>query len=501
MAALPKELYEVEQIRELERIAIEDLRISQDTLMLRAGTAAFGHLCEVWPDAKAITVLCGHGNNGGDGYVLARLAKQQGLSVHVLHMGSLENLKSPALEAAQACQEAGVNMKALHKDSLLQGDVLVDALLGIGLQHELDSDYLAVINAINNSKIPVLAIDVPSGMNADTGRIHGAAVKAYTTVTFIGLKQGLFTGQGQAFCGYTRFANLEMPESAYNRVKPSAVRLHLTKLREHLLLPRSRDSHKGHFGHVLIIGGDYGMAGAVKMAAEAAYRVGAGLVSVATRPEHIAIVSSTRPEIMCHEVQAKADLHVLLKTATVIVIGPGLGRSGWARELFATVINSLHHHPKPILLDADALNILANTGGSLDFDNWVLTPHPGEAGRLLSCFAHEVQGNRFSAVKSLRKKFGGVCVLKGAGTLISGDGDNSQIWLCNDGNPGMATGGMGDILSGVIGGLIAQGLSLLDAAKLGVALHAKAGDSAAEQGGERGLIATDLMPQLRLLVN
>jgi ADP-dependent NAD(P)H-hydrate dehydratase / NAD(P)H-hydrate epimerase len=264
------------------------------------------------------------------------------------------------------------------------------------------------------------------------------------------------------------------------------------KTLQKLLPPRARDAHKGLFGHVLIIGGDYGMAGAVRLAGEAALRAGAGLVSVTTRPEHIGVVSSARPELMCHGVTRADGLEKILTRATVLVIGPGLGQSDWSKNLLAAALSS----PQPKVIDADGLNLLARQPHKND--NWILTPHVGEAGRLLNCTTASIGKDRIHAVKTLQNKFGGVCILKGAGSLIA---DKNSLSICKAGNPGMASGGMGDVLSGIIGGLLAQGLSLQQATELGVCLHAHAGDLAAKKNGERGLLASDLILYLRKLVN
>lgn len=258
------------------------------------------------------------------------------------------------------------------------------------------------------------------------------------------------------------------------------------------LKPRPRDFHKGDGGHLLILGGDIGYAGSVRLAAEAALRVGAGLVSVATHPQHASMLSVGRPEVMFHAVQSKGQLGDLLEKATVIVLGPGLGMRHWGKALFS-VAKEVN---KPLLIDADGLNLLAEK--PFKKSNWILTPHPGEAGRLLHSSTHHVQKNRLTAVKKLQHQFGGVVVLKGAGTLVMGE--DTIVSECQAGNPGMATAGMGDVLSGVIGGLLAQQIPLEAAAKLGVLIHAMAGDLAAQQG-ERGMIATDLMPHLRQWVN
>lgn len=259
------------------------------------------------------------------------------------------------------------------------------------------------------------------------------------------------------------------------------------------LLPvRAMDAHKGNFGTVLIIGGAPGMAGAPLMAAQAAQRVGAGKVMIATDPLHAHSLIVNWPSLMAYGIQDKDSLQPLLKLATHIVIGPGLGQSTWAQALLAQVIAL----DLPLLLDADALNLLAKQTAVCE--HWVLTPHVGEAARLLNCTTQEIMHDRTKAVTALQKKYGGTMVLKGAHTLIASK--NTEPVMCEAGNPGMASAGMGDILSGVIAGLAAQGLSLSDAAQLGVAVHAHAGDLAAQQG-MRGMIATDLLPYIRQLVN
>lgn len=261
----------------------------------------------------------------------------------------------------------------------------------------------------------------------------------------------------------------------------------------HYLQPRPRAANKGNFGHVLIIGGSVGYTGAPRMAAEAALRVGAGLVTVATHPKVVAGLNLTLPEMMCQGVDTPIKLRQLLEKASVIVIGPGLGQTSWAKLLLKTVLKSA----LPIIIDADGLNLLA--GKPQAGKNWILTPHPGEAGRLLNLTSTEVQRDRLAALHKLKQIYGGVIVLKGAETLVLAT--QAEPAICYAGNPGMATAGMGDVLSGVIAGLVAQKIPLGDAAKLGVCLHATAGDLAAKNQGERGMIATDLMLYLHQLVN
>ncbi len=262
-------------------------------------------------------------------------------------------------------------------------------------------------------------------------------------------------------------------------------------LSEHLLL-RERNAHKGNFGHVLIIGGDKGFSGAVRLAGEAAYRVGAGLVTILTHPYHAATLNLVRPELMCLGVSHARDLKKNLLRATLIVFGPGLGQSSFGKMLFNAFLRL--KVDLPIVIDADGLNWLSLLPTRKE--QWILTPHPGEAARLLGRTTTEIQSNRVDAVQKIQSQFGGVCVLKGQNTLIQGQ----SLHACPFGNPGMASAGMGDVLSGVIGGLLAQGLSLEVAANLGVYVHACAGDAAAKEG-ERGLMALDLMPFLRKMVN
>lgn len=260
------------------------------------------------------------------------------------------------------------------------------------------------------------------------------------------------------------------------------------------LQPRARDSHKGNFGHALIIGGDVGMAGAALMAAEACARTGAGKVSVATHREHVPAFIARTPELMVHGVESADELLPLLALATVVVIGPGLGQSNWSKAMLETVLAT----NLPLVADADALNLLALNDLELQRDNWILTPHPGEAARLLKTDTQQIASDRPAHVRRLQQTFQGVAVLKGMGSLIA---TPEALYQCKRGNPGMASGGMGDVLSGIVGGLLAQGFSLSDAACFGVELHASAADIAAKQSGERGLLATDLLVPLRSLLN
>jgi NAD(P)H-hydrate epimerase len=490
MQKLPHVLYRAQQVRELDRMAIEDLGIPGSTLMARAGKAAFELLRERWPRAHRITVVCGLGNNAGDGFVLAHLACESGLDARVMQLGDAAGVRGDALASLTAFIESGGISSGFAQEALNTADVLVDALLGTGLDREVSGEWKVAIEAMNASGIPILALDIPSGLAANSGHVLGAVIRAEATISFVGLKQGMFTGRAPDHCGAIFLDDLGVPSELFSSMSGSAMRINLDNLP--VLKPRSRTAHKGTNGHVLVIGGDYGMGGAVRMAGEAATRVGAGLVTIATRPEHVPGIYAARPELLCHGIENAGQMALLIEGANVIAVGPGLGRATWATELFTLVLDT----HLPLVVDADALNLLAQE--PVRRANWILTPHPGEAARLLGSSIAEVEADRFGAITALHKRYGGTIVLKGAGTLIwSGAG---PISVCDRGNPGMASGGMGDVLTGVIAGLLAQGLELEAAACLGVCLHAAAGDRAAQEG-ERGMLASDLLPHLRHGVN
>jgi len=492
--SLPLTLYTAEQVRELDRITIEEQGIPGLTLMTRAAAAAFEVLKCGWPDVKRLMVCCGLGNNGGDGYLLASMASQNGYDVTVLVAGDENTLKGDARSAYEHWQRSSgqtINYEQAAM-ALERIDLVVDALLGTGLAREVQGSLATLIGNLNQSGKPVLAIDIPSGLNADTGQVMGIAIKASKTISYIGLKQGLFTASGRDYCGEVLFDGLGVPDEVMERIKP-ACRVIDPACMNDLLPQRQASTHKGQCGHVLLIGGDKGMTGAIQMSAEAAARSGAGLVSIATRKEHAVQITTLRPELMCYGVESIVELEKLLINADVIAIGPGLGQSEWAESLLDRVLQS----DLPLVVDADALNLLSKK--SPGRNNWVLTPHPGEAARLLNGSNAAVQHDRFFSVKAIAEKFNAVTVLKGSGSLVFAP-ETQDCFLCRDGNPGMASGGMGDILTGVIAGLLAQNLPLIQATCCAVQIHARAADEAA-QAGQRGTLATDLLPYIRQLVN
>ena len=494
-SALPAALYRAEQVRELDRLAIEEFAIPGATLMERAGIAAFETLGRAFPAARRLSIVCGPGNNGGDGFVLARHAAAAGLTVRVGLLGDPARLRGDALGAHQRMRDAGIEAHSYSADILDDAEVIVDALFGTGLDRQVEGAWGECIVHMNASPAPVLAMDIPSGLHADTGRVLGTSVCAALSVTFIGLKQGMFTGEARDHCGRVVFDDLGVPPALYERIPASAQRAEMATIGG-ILGTRRRSQHKGSFGHVLIIGGDTGFAGAARMAGEAAARVGAGLTSIATRAAHAGVLASQRPELMCHGVEDAHALAPLLERATVVAVGPGLGRGEWGRAMLSAALAA----SQPLIVDADGLNLLAESApdahGSAQAR--IMTPHPGEAGRLLQCPSQHIEEDRFAAAGEIAQRYRATVVLKGAGTLVCES--NQVIHVCEGGNPGMASGGMGDVLSGVIAGLVAQGLAPTVAARAGVLLHAAAADLAAADG-ERGLLAGDLMSPLRTLVN
>jgi NAD(P)H-hydrate epimerase len=476
-------LFTNEQVRTLDRAAIAG-GIAGIELMQRAAAAAFASLRRRWPRAGRVCVLCGPGNNGGDGFLVAMLAQEAGLKASVVALTDAS--VGDAAEARVRCSSAGVAIA--HGTALPQADVYVDALFGSGLNRAPEGNAAALIRTLNAQARPVLALDVPSGLSSDTGVAFEPCVRAAATVCFVAWKRGLFTGQAFDHAGERELATLDLPASLYAQHPPDARLLVVRGLPK-----RARDSHKGRYGHVLAIGGDHGAGGAIRLAAEAALRVGAGLASVATREAHVVALLSACPELMPQGVHVPRNLGPLLERATVLALGPGLGREEWGRGLWQAALDA----DKPTVLDADGLNLLAEHPRALP-GRCVLTPHPGEAARLLQCTTAQVQADRFNAARTLANAHRAVVVLKGAGSVIASP--DGEVAICPWGNPGMASGGMGDAQTGVIAGLLAQGLSPWEAACLGTGVHARAGDLAARVG-ERGLLASDLFPYLRALVN
>lgn len=489
---IPASLYGRAAVRALEAAATACLDGDGHALMARAGQAAWQVLLQRWPGARRIAVACGPGDNGGDGYVLALHALRSGCEVRVLALGG-EVPRSPLARRANAAYVAAGGRVESAGARLPDVDVVVDALFGIGLSRALEPDAARLVGAINAAGVPVLALDAPSGVDTETGAVAGPAVHADATIQFIAAHAGLHTGAAVDHVGDLLLAGLDLPDVIFDGVEPVATCLRQADLQGRFP-PRPRSAHKGSSGYVLCIGGDHGTGGAVLLAAEAALRCGAGLAAVATRPAHVAAALARRPELMARGVDGAGGLRPLLERADVALIGPGLGQSAWGSALFRVTLAS----GRPLVLDADALNLLAKSGGHLPGEA-IITPHPGEAARLLGVGTGEVQADRFAAARRLQARFGCVVVLKGAGTVVAAPG--ALPCLIAAGNPGLATGGTGDVLAGIIAALRAQGRAPGDAAATGALLHAVAGDAAASTGGQRGMCASDLFAPLRELVN
>lgn len=475
------------QIKACEQWAIQQLGISENELMSRAGLAAFKVMRQRFPQAKKVLVYAGSGNNAGDGFVLAQLAHQAGLSVQVHAFKSIELLPPAATLAAQAAISAGVPCY-FDDNTEFEPDIIIDALLGTGIQGKVTEVIAAAISQINDCNIPIIAMDLPSGLHADTGQVMGIAVKANVSVSFIARKLGMMTAEGPENCG--EIVNDDLGIGQTLTYLDHVVQLIQPDLP--YLPKRNKNCHKKDFGHVLIIGGNHGMPGSVCLTAKAALRVGAGMVTVALRPEYANHTLEAIPEAMVYGVETVKDIEPLLAKATICVLGPGLGEDSWAQSLYQQALAS----QLPMIVDASALRLLA-VNPQHD-DNWILTPHPGEAAALLGVSTQAIQADRLQAVRAIQQQYGGNVLLKGVGTLVQTE---HASWLCGAGNPGMASAGMGDVLSGVLAALVAQGLSLASATTLGVYLHARAGDYCAHEEGEKGMLASDLLPFLRYLVN
>ncbi|HJY42048.1 MAG TPA: NAD(P)H-hydrate epimerase, partial [Steroidobacteraceae bacterium] len=356
MSSLPVAVHTAGQVRALDRHAIDDLHIPSYTLMTRAGEAALGVLRSCWPSAQHIAIVCGPGNNGGDGYVLARLARARRLEVVAVGLHEPGQLQGDARRAHDDFVAAGGTVTAWRADCLRGADVIVDAIFGVGLSRPVAGAAAEAIAAINDSERHVLALDIPSGLHADTGEVLGCAVRAARTLAFIGLKLGFYLGDGPNCTGVVMFDPLELPPEALTQVDAAATLIDEPSVAE-LLPPRRRTAHKGQQGSVLVIGGNIGIAGASRMAGDAALRAGAGLVTVATRSENVPAIVGARPELMCRGVASAEELTALIGRADVIALGPGLGQDAWAKTMFDTALGTNQR----TVIDADALNLLAHS--------------------------------------------------------------------------------------------------------------------------------------------
>ncbi|WON77271.1 bifunctional ADP-dependent NAD(P)H-hydrate dehydratase/NAD(P)H-hydrate epimerase [Serratia sp. UGAL515B_01] len=489
-SSLPHSVWPADWLRQVEPVAAASLGISLYALMLRAGAAAYALARDRYPSCRHWLVLCGHGNNGGDGYVVARLAAEAGTKVTVIACERSRSLPPEVATARQIWLESGGEILPANSRWPEDIDLIIDGLLGTGLEAAPRAPYEVLIEMVNRSSAPVISVDIPSGLQAETGVALGAVVRATHTLTFIALKPGLLTGQARDWVGQLHYSALGLADWLATQ-PPQIQRITGTDLGK-WLKPRRPCSHKGEHGRLLLVGGDHGFGGAIRLAAEAALRSGAGLVRVLTHIEHVGPLLTARPELMVQPLNDNTLQHAV-EWADVIVVGPGLGQGDWGNN----ALKLLQTSDKPALWDADALNLLALHPEKRQ--NRVLTPHPGEAARLLNCRTADIESDRLLAARRLVEQYGGVVVLKGAGSLIAGQ--HGELAIADVGNAGMASGGMGDVLSGIIGGLLAQKCSLYDAACAGCVVHGAAADYVAEKQGTRGLLASDLLQVIPHYVN
>ncbi len=498
--------YSAKQVLSNESQVAQSQQLAMYKLMESAGYAAFETLQQYWPKARSILVVCGKGNNGGDGFVIARLAHEANFHVTLLMTCDGKSLKGDALLAYQNLISTGftdiVTEELIEQVDLFSGDVIVDALFGIGFYGSLTSPMQQLVTAINANTADVLSVDIPSGLCASTGFVDNSfAIVAKVTVTFIVYKQGLLTGQAANFVGDLVLADLLLGDAFSKQV--ACQHYFQQKYPSHdgvsFLKKRLNTSHKGNIGQVLAIGGGIGMPGAIRLASEAALRCGAALVAVCCHQDNQALVFNGRPELMLAPGNAKTlNNSAVIDKSKSLLLGPGLGQTEWSQSLFDFAINAFMDNKKSatLVLDADALSLLAKTNNFCS--QWILTPHPKEAAILLGCDTATIEADRFYAVKEIAKKYGGICVLKGAGTLIS---DGQSVVVNNTGNAGMASGGMGDVLSGIIAALTLQTENYFVATCLAVYIHGAAGDIIADKQGQRGMLASDLFAPLQRLVN
>ncbi|MFZ7792689.1 NAD(P)H-hydrate dehydratase [Acinetobacter lwoffii] len=435
---------------------------------------------------KKIAVCCGQGNNAGDGYLVAKYLKQAGFQAHIYaaELGNSKDLASAVLEA----QRVGVQFYS-HFDFQSEYEVYIDALFGIGLNRQLASDWQNVIHGINRQNGLKISIDIPSGLDANTGQPLPVAIKADYTFTGLGLKAGLFTGQGKEYAGKIELISAIPTDT---ELQPIAC------LSSHQIQLPKREAfgHKGSYGHVLVVGGHADMGGAVIMAAEAAFAAGAGKVTIVCDAKHHTAILSRAPNIMLRDINllTQEQRQALIQQVDAVCFGMGLGRDSWSEQQYTAWFELTQQSDLEVVLDADALWFLAKQPQVLNSQTYA-TPHPGEAATLLACSTAEVEMDRIAAIHALQQKYQGQWVLKGSGSLIL----EERLYICNAGNAGMGTGGMGDVLAGMIASLKAQFAQKIYLHEI-VTLHALAGDELAKNG-ERGLQAQDMKHAIYQVVN
>ncbi|MEQ8200468.1 MAG: NAD(P)H-hydrate dehydratase [Syntrophomonadaceae bacterium] len=505
-------LVKADEMKAIDRRASQEYMIPSLLLMENAGLRVIEAIRTILGELSRsrVVILAGKGNNGGDGLVTGRHLVNSGAVVDLFLLGDSAALTPDARVNYDIVNKMGIPVQPLTKDqhlpaltaALLQADLVVDAIYGIGFRGTLDDFETAVVDLLNHSRIPVLAVDIASGVEADTGRVHGAAVQADYTVALALPKLGQITAPGSQYTGQLSVADISIPGQL---LEDAALKMNLTDaaMVKRWLTPRAADTHKGTYGHVLVVGGSAGMTGAVTMTACAALRSGAGLVTAALPKTLVPILDVTVMEVMSRalpetsqcsiSIEALPAIENLLGTCSVCAVGPGMSRY---REANAIVRYILENSGVPVLIDADGINALESDPEVLRDRQVpvVITPHPRELARLTGLSVEEIQHNRIEIASRYAAKWGITIVLKGHHTVVACPA--GEIYINGSGNPGMATAGSGDVLSGIIAGLIAQGLKTQRAAAAGVYIHGRAGDQAAAELGQRGMIAGDLIDYL-----
>ncbi len=495
-----------EEMKRLDRYAIETIGILGAVLMENAGRSLFSEMVRQEPTLSNQTILvaCGGGNNGGDGLVISRYLHEAGVKVTVAMIGCREPSTQDAKENFQSLRKMGVqpiaveSLKALPNLSTFH--VIVDALFGTGLERPLSGFFLEFVNAVNASKAKIYSADIPSGLHADTGEMLGGAVRADVTVTFGFKKRGFFLGDGPNVVGEIVVADISIEEAWADKI--GAAQLFETSPKEvaSFFPKRKYNAHKGTYGHVLIVGGSAERSGAVVLASLAALRSGVGLVTAAVPKSAHEIIKQQIVEGMTELLpdengkltsDALPSLLAVAKSKDAVVIGPGLILHPGLQDLLDSFVSKLEI---PIVLDADGLNAYGTKITSRKWKNTIFTPHPGEMSRLMGISTKEIEADRIGFAESLRSRTGATIILKGAYSVIAQSG--GKTYLNPTGNPAMATAGMGDVLSGIIGAYLAQGLSADNAALVGAYHHGLAGDRAAVRIGPKGLLARDVIEEL-----
>jgi len=479
-------LYNRKQVYRLDQLAMLEDGQSSKQLMGKASMAVWSAIQHRWPTIEHVVIFAGCGNNGGDAFAVASLVKKSGLDVELIAVGELSQQSAESRSFRENWEQDGGITQQWTGDCP-DCDLIIDGLLGIGLSRELDASWSSMIGKINSKEAIRVSVDIPSGVNADTGMAMPVAIQADLTVTFIGQKIGLFLADGPDYCGEVVFDDLGLSTASADK---EPVKYQLLETHNVILpAPRKNNSYKNQYGHVVVFGAGPGMSGATRLAGFAALRSGAGLVSLCVHPDNVIAAASDHAELMVSDWDA---VDRMVSLASIIVVGPGLGESLQAKN----ILQKLSVTDKPIVVDADALQPWFLN--ALSSEHCVITPHPGEAARLLESSTGQIQQDRVSAIFKLNEQWPFVCVLKGSGSLVGEQ--QKMLKLCAHGHAGMATAGMGDVLSGLVAGYLAQGLNTLDATQTAVLVHALAAEVYAKQHDSSSLIASDVIDRLSRVV-